>query len=169
MAGFRRRNRFPARPRVSRATQWTGDFTNVVTALPAATIGTLQLVVPGDYQDTATVEPGGVTLLRIRGWLNVTTALNNSPFWAGIYVSESTPFTGAGTDTDPGVFAGIINGDLVWWNMGMVHAAPEDPYRIEIDVKAKRKLESENVTFRILSGANALTYVMGARCLLSAV
>jgi len=144
-------------------TQWTADFATGEITTAAAGIGAASWVVPADYQDTATLEPGGTTLLRIRGWLAYRATVIGCYVRMGIWASQSDS-TGITGTHDPSALAGVINGELLWW-MGDI--APIDTSRrLEIDVKAKRKLENHYIHFTIAPVAQAVAWVAGARLLL---
>jgi len=81
-----------------------------------------------------------------------------------IYASDEN-FAAFGASHDPAVFAQWIKGDVLWAEKRVV---PIDTVHvINVDVKAKRKLEDTSVLFVLTAQAQAVTSFVALRCLVA--
>lgn len=153
--GFTRR---PLRPR-----RWTGQGITAEDTVAAGVSDVFEIVVPSDYAGGTTagaVEPGGATLLRIRGTLNVRATVIGGVAFMYIAVAGANETLAAATDAST-----IISGDMLWTYHLMV---PVDTTReVEIDVRSKRKLENDRVVFVITGVAQTITYTANFRALIA--
>lgn len=117
------------------------------------------IVVPPDYEQSTTMEQSGVTLLRIRGTVLLRATVVGALAYMAIYsVHENAPVN------NPNTLAGFIDSNCLWRSLVMV---PIDrPMRIELDVKAQRRLQDDQLVFAISAVAQTVTYSFGLRCLL---
>lgn len=97
------------------------------------------------------MEQSGVTLVRIRGSVNLRATVIGGLAFLGVYVvSELSPVN------NPNTFAGFIDGNCLWHKVVMV---PTDTSRyVEVDIKSKRRLIDDQIVFAISAVAQAVTY-----------
>lgn len=157
--GFRRRQR---------STRWTGDQTTAVQTTAAGATGSFNMLVPGDYEVSSTLEEGGRGRLeRIIGTLSLSSAGGNSEYSMAMFAIDEAAF-GVGSN-DPAAFASIRNGDVIWMRVGVSgNRTVDGKYEtIEFDIKARRRLEDTGVFFAIHNvGATAIQWHLGFRMLL---
>lgn len=119
------------------------------------------LVVPNDYRGgtSGLVEPGGCTLLRIRGELDVMAAAVGGAWAAYVSVigNDETAFGAFNPES-------IWSGDILWQDAGLTPNGL--PLHREIDINVKRRLENDKVVFVITSATVALTYLFNFRALI---
>lgn len=145
-------------------TRWTGDFSIAETTTAAGAIVYNDIVTTTDYEQTVTLEAAGPTLVRIRGSLSYRATIVGAIVTAGIFHHDDQINPTLGSVYDPTVFESFKEGELMWW---FIDIAPIDTTRrIEIDVKAKRRLRDHNVTFVLRATAQGITWVYGGRALL---
>jgi len=144
-----------------------------VTAVQSTTATNLtyvEIVAQNDYEQGATLEPGGCTLLRIRGDIYFYSATVGALYFAAIYVMASDLNPTVGGDNDPTVVRGLITGDLLWMRSGLAPLMTNGENRlVEIDVRVKRKLESEHVVLVVAAEAQTVLWGFHARALLRTV
>jgi len=135
---------------VAEATNAIGTQTNIT------------IVAPGDYQAGQVAdqtEPGGATLLRIRGQVDLRAAAAGGVALMAIFklgALEPSPIMTTAL--------ALTSGDVLWEEMVMVSSTV--PTHVEVDIKAKRKLENDAVVFSIFSVAVATIYFVNFRALL---
>lgn len=132
------------------AKRWTGNVTDgqIITT---ASLQNTAIVAVGDYaQNAANLEPDGPTLARIRGFLTIDpTVATAFTFWAALGVYDESEALGLGSAGDPSVVGNIMINDWLWWyscrfGTRTVLTSP-DRVRLEIDVKAKRRMKDMNL------------------------
>lgn len=139
--------------------RWTGDIATLEDTTAAGVTDATAILVPADYEQSATMEQSGVTLVRVRGEVNLRATVIGGLAFLGLYVvSELSPVN------NPVTFAGFIDSQCLWRDSVMV---PVDTSRhIAIDVKAQRKLKDDQVVFAISSVAQTITNQYAFRCLI---
>jgi len=156
------------RSRDRRSKRWTGDQNAAGgTALGAGVLGFLQIVASSDYEQSATLESGGVTLARVRGSGTIATAgVTSNDFIMAVYVLDDGATPIATGFADPSVFAELIRGDLLW--LKRIHVPLSTEREFEFDIRAKRKMVDKQVvyTVRNIAGAGTGTVYVSARALL---
>lgn len=136
----RRRSRGSSRGRASLvvAKRWTGEGTTVEATTLAGTTSAAAIVSPTDYEQSPTLEQGGVTLVRMRGTISLRATVLGGICFFGIYVvSELSPAN------PPSSLAGLLDGDCLIHRSLMIGTT--EPRVIEIDIKAKRRLTDDQV------------------------
>lgn len=158
----RRRGR--SHGRVGRTRRWTADQSTALAAVVSPNLGFLTVVVPGDYEQSATMEQGGVTLLRLRGNLNCVNSVANADVALGIWVGDEGLAPVFGANFDPFLFSQLIRGELLYHRRLIVGTTPVN---IEVDVKAKRKLSDSSIHMVLGTlGPGTLTVSASGRALL---
>lgn len=153
----RTRSRRGGRPLVP--LRWTGDSSVAEQGVAAGATSTVALVVPADYEQQATMEAGGVTLIRVRMTVVLRAITLGAFCHMAVYVigaAETVPL--------PSALAGLITGDTLWFTTRMLSVA--DPQWVEVDIKSKRRLENDQVVFAISAIGQNLNYALSARCLI---
>lgn len=149
------------RPR--RPVKWTGNGLDAEVLRAAGGSDVLTIVSADDYAGgpvAGIVEAGGVTLVRIRGRINLRATIVGGVAFCYIIAHGQTEATFAATAADA-----LTNGDVLWQDHFMVPTSvPMEP--IEIDVKSSRKLEQDRVVFVLTAVAQGITYTANFRALL---
>lgn len=173
---FRRRIRRSIR-RAFRARRWTSQLdqltlvTNDPTIANAGFYAAL-LVQVGDYEQSPTLEPSGVTLARIRGGISLCPRIigNQALFaWLFIVVIDEDAPVPIGGEFDPSIAQNAIDEDVLWWRSC---AFSTDRHRcdLEWDIRAKRKLRASDVALVIrvngFSGTDSVNITYNSRALL---
>jgi len=161
-----RRRRAPRGGLKSRELRWTGDMTTALTNVPINSLSFIDLVVPGDYRQSATLEAGNVTLMRIRGIFSYkTAAVLDGMIHAGIFVHDATYNPAFGVTLDPGLFTSFIEPNLLW-HYGAIGGLVDDAFTVPIDVKVKRKMVNQNITFVCTARTQSFDFGVTGRCLM---
>lgn len=155
----RRRFRGSTRKGSRLPVRWTGDLLLAEDTVAAAATDANAIVVPADYEQSTTMEQSGVTLLRIRGTVLLRATVTGALAYMAIFaVHENAPIN------NPNTLAGFIDSNCLWRSVTMV---PTDTvHRLELDVKAQRRLQDDQLVFAISAVAQTVTYSFGLRCLL---
>lgn len=134
------------------------------------------LVATSDYASNTNLEPVGVTLVRIRGFLTYapTLAATVHSLWAAIFMHDTDEVPVLGGLMDPSGFQELIDEQVLWWGSGIClngSGASQLSVRFhEIDVKAKRRLKDSAISLvvRTTGGVAGVTgqLTMSARSLL---
>lgn len=148
--------------RPKRERRWTGDLSAAETAVAAGAQSFIALVVPGDYEQSATMEPGGVTLVRIRLAVSLrATIIGGLAYMAVVRIGDNEALLNVNT------LQQFISGDVLWYRTVMVNiAANGGVNEYDVDIKSGRKLEADSVVFVLGAVAQTITYAISARCLL---
>lgn len=142
--------------------KWCGNGLTAEDTTASGTQDSMQLIEPNDYRGgtTGNVEAGSCTLVRIRGQVSFRATVIGGLAYMGVYAigaSEGVP--------DPSTTGGQVSGDMLWSTIEMV---PTDTSRkLEVDIKAKRRLEDDQVIFVIKSLGQTLTWAANFRCLIA--
>ena len=133
-------------------------------SIPSGSLGFLTIVSSNDYEQSATLEQGGVTLQRIIGGLSIVeTAV--SQVGMAIYMLDEGFTPAVGGVGDVLVFSQLIRGDLLWHRILAVDTVRQ---HIEFDVRARRRLEDASVHLCVSNGGpGTLTVVSHARALIA--
>lgn len=123
----------------------------------------MTLVAPSDYQINAGVEPGGVTVRRIRGFLSaiVPSGGGNTGAIYAVIAMHSAP---GGLDFTPNTADAIISGDVLW--SGCWGTETGNQLHLDIDVKSMRKLENESISLVLEGIVQSHTVSAWARALI---
>lgn len=159
---FRRRRRFGGR-RSRLPLRWTGDLSASVVTQAGAGLGYLTVVLPADYEQSATMEQGGATLLRIRGeWsMRCTVAAAGC---VAVFAADEAVFPVAGGNYDPLLFSQLIRGDLLFRE---AYILPVGGYKtIVFDVKARRRLQDTQIHCVLSNTIGTVEYNVTGRALI---
>lgn len=148
-----------SRSRTLVAKRWSGDFLLAEDTVAAAATDQNVVLAPEDYRQQASLEASSVTLTRIRGDVSVRATVIGGVAFAMVYVAHV-----ATAGIAPNTFAGFIDGNVLWFKVLQVPTT--EPVRVELDIKARRRLENEQVIFAISAAAQTVTYMFNLRCLL---
>jgi len=149
-----RRSRLPLR--------WTGDRSALATQAGAG-LGYLSVVVPGDYEQSATMEQGGATAVRLRGdWmLRCTVAAFGE---VAVFVADEGIFPVAGGNFDPFLFSQLIRGDLLFRQL---YVLPVGGYvHIVVDSKRRVKLQDTQIHMVLSNVIGTVEYAVAGRVLI---
>lgn len=155
----RRRGRSSGRSSQSIARRWTGEGQIAETTRTAPGVDFTEIVASTDYEQSATMEQSGVLLTRIRGHLAMRATIIGGLAFVAIMVIGDTE-----TPPAPSAFDSLRHSELLWRWSGMVGTT--EPRIIEIDVKAKRRLDDDRVVMVIEAIGQTLIYQWVARALL---
>jgi len=152
---FRPRRKFGSRGK----RRWTAQLLDGST-LSTTALGASAILTTADYAQNANLEPEGPTLVRIRGdfWFEATVATAFSVY-AMVFVADSDSGLSTGGHGDPSVFQNLIDDNILWWQSFRCPARtlathPNGMQRLEIDIKAKRRLKDDSVWLTAIA-ANA--------------
>lgn len=124
----------------------------------AAATESAVVLAPDDYRQAANIEAGSMTLSRIRGHVNLrATVVGGIAFVAIFVIGENE------ANVAPSAFASYITGDTLFHRAVMVSV--NEPVLLELDIKARRRLENDVVVMSVSAVAQAITYQWGLRCL----
>lgn len=155
----RSRGRRARRGGPARARRWTGDLSAAETAVVAGNQSFIALVVPADYEQSATMEPGGATLVRIRLSVSLrATVVGGLAYMAVVRIGDNEALLNVNT------LQQFISGDVLWYKTVMVNLTGDNQH--EVDIRSSRKLEADSVVFVLAAVAQTVTYAISARCLL---
>lgn len=142
--------------------RWTGDLSSGESTVAAGAATATDIVVPADYEQNATLEPGGITLVRLRLSIGLRATVVGAFCHMGVWVIGA-----AETAPTPSTFAALMSGDCIWWDTRFIALqANATPEHVEADIRAKRRLENDRVVFVLSAIAQNVTFVLGARALL---
>lgn len=161
------RRRFRSRGRRRLPLRWTGDQPAAVVAIAAGTLAFTSIVVPTDYEQSATMEQGGATLVRVRASIALVATVVGSVAGVGIFHADEAVNPVFGGNYDPLVFSQLIRGDVLYFRRLLVGAV--DPIAWEIDVRVKRKLQDSQVHLVVAvpaASAGDVTGTWSARALI---
>lgn len=141
--------------------RWTAQVGNI-----AQTIGTnfvnFDIVAPADYRQQVTLEPSGVSLVRIRGFISgsfstvAAAGLTAPDVWGFIGVWDADlPLNS--TTQSAATAQNAIDEDILWWRTAsrvLVPGTPSHPVEWDIDIKARRRLKDNVVRLSLIFGFN---------------
>lgn len=145
--------------------RWTGDLSTTPTSIANGALGFLSLVVPGDYEQSTTLEQGGVTLMRTRMSVSLNSEVAGTDLSMAVMVLDEAHTPTFGGTGDPGVFAQLISGNVLWHRRMLLQ--PEVPFYDEVDIRVRRLLEETSVHFVLsVRAGGPVTLAVTGRCLI---
>lgn len=155
-----RRRRIVRRAGARAARRWTANL--VAESYIGGTINATQttdIVTPVDYQQSPSLEQGGLTLVRLRGWLSFSADIvtnNSGVLWMYLAIYDFDHTAGG---TSPTAAQTYIDEDIIWSGGCRVSkkATGVDQARFDwdIDVKVKRRLSDHVVRLNSVYAGNA--------------
>jgi len=163
---MRPRRRFRGRSGAPSQLRWCGNsaLTEGVLGGPPAYVA-YAIVAPSDYAQQATLEPGGVTLMRTHLSVCVRGAVG-AIVTVALYHHRSTETLGITGVYDPQAVLGLASGHLMWVRQFLCLGAAVNAYSVIADIKARRKLEDETVSLVFRTDAAVSTHSFYARALI---
>jgi len=137
--------------------RWTSQLTDK-TNIENNAISTYTLVDVADYASNTALEPTGVTLMRIRGFFTYMADLaTQHSIFAAVFVHDADAVPALGGLMDPSGFQQVIDEQVLWWwsSIFLGEATDRDFVRMELDIKAKRRLHEDNVSLVLVGTGGA--------------
>jgi len=122
------------------------------------------IIIPADYQQQATLESGGATVVRVRGWFSARATVIGGIVGVTIFVRDDDEAAGIGLANIPLTLEGdLASGQILWRYSTQV---PIDVRQVEFDIKVKRRLQDSRITLAVASYGQTTLWHYSARALI---
>lgn len=146
--------------------RWTGEGTTAANTTAAGAITTSEIVATTDYEQSSTLEEGGVTLVRLRGWFGCYCTTIGAICAVHIVAIDASEDVSSGSSNSPLSLEGDLRNGQVLWRWGTILAPVNDSKMVEFDIKAKRRLQDTRIMLVVASFVQTTTWTYSARALL---
>jgi len=157
--------------RARTARRWTTQLVEGQTTA-ANTLTQTEIVGPADYRQADTLEPGDVTLVRLRGAITISRVTNVQFIWVWMCLVVADSDIGP-TALNPNNAQNMIDEQVIWWDHMQILDTESSQGGLhqhrEFDVKAKRRLHDESVWLMVSNSSistSSIRWSLNARALL---